>query len=317
MTTGKKIVFSLLITIISFSIFFVTALAGLFSFLETQFYQPNLTKSIEDNLIKISDNFEIYAQKYRTIFENFTLNASVKKSFLSAPSQEDIENRAKISGELLANHSGLEGIRIVDSAGKRIHYSTFKTDILKQTDKALSYKHYTQVEHFPYEKNHCVVSDTYKIVFDEELQRILFSFPFFDNYDMHKGTVIFYLAGYDFQRFLISEKLLNFRDKIYLVGISPQDISQENYGFVLGLPYSGYEILLPKIKSLWSNQKDGFDVIAETENDSWVAISKTSQNFVPVSWILKEGLFVFSDAVKLVLLICVFITMYLVINTQI
>ena len=134
MTTGKKIVFSLLITIISFSIFFVTALAGLFSFLETQFYQPNLTKSIEDNLIKISDNFEIYAQKYRTIFENFTLNASVKKSFLSAPSQEDIENRAKISGDLLANHSGLEGIRIVDSAGKRIDNVEIVVEITLEID---------------------------------------------------------------------------------------------------------------------------------------------------------------------------------------
>ena len=77
MTSGQRNAVSLLITIVLFAAFTVLAFSGLFSLIETRFYQPAKIQRIREQLDYFSDSYDAYINSNLQRLQEYTENKSV------------------------------------------------------------------------------------------------------------------------------------------------------------------------------------------------------------------------------------------------
>ena len=307
MSSGKKVAISLFITILIFSFFAVVSFTELFSTFETRFYQPAVISGIERHLKDVSlclDEYSINQAKY---FSHYVNLSCVKSASSYMQSEEDIKDREYYGKGIVEKYSGLQGIRIVDTKGKTIFFSTFPTDK----------KFYTELNELPYEtvKSNDGIENKSKarIIFDNSRERIIYSIPFYDNYDLYRGSALFYVSGTDFNNYLISKNILSISEKAKLVATVFSDSTEQSKGFVLGLPSVSSDAILGKIVDLWT--KDCFltQKILHSEDYNWFVASDNSGKTGIISLVFKDDILIFRDELKFLLLLCSFVTLYLLV----
>ena len=326
MTSGQKVAVSLLISVFIFAVFTVAAFSGLFSVMETRFYQPALVRGISERLGAASKTLDDYLNSTeKTFYDDFVQNEYVKKSFAFEQLSEDIKGREDASGALFSAVPSLTGIRIIESGGKRIHYSTIAQDILQRSEKLVSYRMYKDAGDLNYADIESSDSGTKgisvgagsaagqvggysRIICDPDRDRVLFSFPFYDSYSVYRGTIVFYTAASAFSRELVKLNLLAMTDNVIFTGTAERPV------FVLDFPNTGRNILQDILIKKFSGDVSFTEKIMETDkSDVWLLFSKKSASNIYVSRVYEENLFVFSDTVRILLLASVFITAYLII----
>ncbi|MEE0878477.1 MAG: hypothetical protein UH788_04305 [Treponemataceae bacterium] len=307
MSSAKKACISLLITILIFAIFAVLFFSRLFGSFETKFYQPAVIAGLEKHLKEVSACLDEYTMNQATKFQSFVNLPCVKNASSATQTEKDINDRDYYAKGIIDLYSGLQGIRIIDSQGKKIFYSSYKTDS----------SNYTESLELPYEniKSNKEIENRNKskIVFDNSKERIIYSFPFYDNYDIYRGSVIFYVAGSDFNHYLISKNILSLSEKATLVATVFSDSIEQSKGFVLGLPSVSSEAIISKIVELWSKDSFSTQKILHSEDYNWFVISDNSGKTGIISLVFKDDILFFSPELQVLLLLCAFITLYLVI----
>lgn len=297
--------------------------------METRFYQPALVRGISERLDAASKTLDDYLDSTeKTFYDDFVQNEYVKKSFAFEQLSEDIKGRENVSGALFSAVPSLTGIRIIESGGKRIHYSTIAQDILQRSEKLVSYRMYKDAGDLDYADIESSDSDAAsagtdgkaggqvagsadrhsRIICDPDRDRILFSFPFYDSYSVYRGTIVFYTAASAFSRELVKLNLLAMTDNVVFTGTAERPV------FVLDFPNTGRNILQDILIRKFSSDVSFTEKIMETDkSDVWLLFSKKSASNIYVSRLYEENLFVFSDTVRILLLASVFITAYLII----
>ncbi len=294
--------------------------------METRFYQPALVRGISERLDAASKTLDDYLNSSeKTFYDDFVQNEYVKKSFAFEQLSEDIKGREDASGALFSAVPSLTGIRIIESGGKRIHYSTIAQDILQRSEKLVSYRMYKDTGDLDYADIESSDSDAAsagtgdraggqvaggysRIICDPDRDRILFSFPFYDSYSVYRGTIVFYTAASAFSRELVKLNLLAMTDNVIFTGTAERPV------FVLDFPNTGRNILQDILIKKFSGDVSFTEKIMETDkSDVWLLFSKKSASNIYVSRLYEEKLFVFSDTVRILLLASVFITAYLII----
>ena len=307
MSSAKKACISLLITILIFAIFAVLFFSRLFGSFETKFYQPAVIAGLEKHLKEVSACLDEYTMNQATKFQSFVNLPCVKNASSATQTEKDINDRDYYAKGIIDLYSGLQGIRIIDSQGKKIFYSSYKTDS----------SNYTESLELPYEniKSNKEIENRNKskIVFDNSKERIIYSFPFYDNYDIYRGSVIFYVAGSDFNHYLISKNILSLSEKATLVATVFSDSIEQSKGFVLGLPSVSSEAIISKIVELWNKDSFSTQKILHSEDYNWFVISDNSGKTGIISLVFKDDILFFSPELQVLLLLCAFITLYLVI----
>ena len=352
MTSGQKTAVSLLISVVLFAAFVVAAFTGLFSVIDARFYEPGKISQIQKHLDTVSENFNEYIETLESRFgknENSFLKQTCVQSYIeNQPSDEVIRERSKLSGDLFSQTPGLLGMRLIDKNGSSVHFSTFSSDVLNRTSEIVSYKNYTDAitltgeKEIPFEK--ISSPDSYgtngvvcKTVFDGRDNRIILSFPYYDSYKAYRGTFVFYVNANDFNRVLLSKKIITFGDTGSLVsGLNFEEEKKETEyksGFVFGIPAVGKKIFEQEILSRWEkglfapekivykSSEDSFaiqeyDAAIEnkkSDNNYWVLVSSTKTDFGYIGGIYPDEMFAMPDAVKILLLICIFVTLFLVV----
>ena len=307
MSTGKKTGISLIITLLIFAIFAVFSFTRLFGTFETKFYQPAVISGMEKHLKEVSACLDEYTLNQASKFATYSNLYWVKNSSSYTQTEDDIQKREENAISLMEEISGLQGIRIIDSIGKKIIYSTFKNDT----------SNYTENLELPYEniKSNQEIENRNKgkIIFDNTKERIIYSFPFYDNYDIYRGSIVFYVAGSDFNNYLISKNILSFSEKATLVATVFSNSTEQSKGFVLGLPTVSAEAIISKIVDLWN--KDSFETqkVLHSEDYNWFVVSDNSGKTGIISLVFKDDILVFSSELKILLLLCAFITLYLIV----
>ena len=352
MTSGQKTAVSLLISVVLFAAFVVAAFTGLFSVIDARFYEPGKISQIQKHLDTVSENFNEYIETLESRFgknENSFLKQTCVQSYIeNQPSDEVVRERSKLSGDLFSQTPGLLGMRLIDKNGSSVHFSTFSSDVLNRTSEIVSFKNYTDAitltgeKEIPFEK--ISSPDSYgtngvvcKTVFDGRDNRIILSFPYYDSYKAYRGTFVFYVNANDFNRVLLSKKLITFGDTGSLVsGLNFEEEKKETEyksGFVFGIPAVGKKIFEQEILSRWEkglfapekivykSSEDSFaiqeyDAAIEnkkSDNNYWVLVSSTKTDFGYIGGIYPDEMFAMPDAVKILLLICIFVTLFLVV----
>ena len=302
MTSGQKVALSLLLTIILFAGFVVLAFSGVFQLIETRFYQPSLVHGIEKDLSSISEAYTEYINQLTQNFQNI-INSEYIKS-VSNPTQttQNIQGRSQLFSDIASKISGLSGYRVVDTNGKAIHYSTFDSDIFKQQSNAISYKNFDE-SNYPYEK---LALDG--IFFDKNQNQLIFSYPYINSYGTEQGRILFYVMVNDFNNFLVNKNILPINQPTILVETSKNGI----LGFIYGFPFANQDFFANAVLERWKQGLFGTNSILDTEVGNWIMISNNISSQFLVAKVEKESFFLFPESVKILLLVCIFISIYLI-----
>ncbi|MBP3710120.1 MAG: hypothetical protein J6I73_06960 [Treponema sp.] len=314
-------------TVVLFTCFAAASFAGLFSKIEARFYEPAKIAGIRKQLDAIAESSDGYITMLLDAFGigegAFITHRAIRSYALQSPDDSDVQERTQRTGELFATTPGLDGIRLIDYNGRNIHFSTYSTDIIRQTDMLRMYKNYDEVKtpqnetEFPFSVI-SVAADSvqYRITFDGNNNRMLFSFPFYDTYSVYRGTIIFYVNAQDLNRTLLTNNIIT-------VGESGTLLSDESGalgGFLFGMPSIGRNAIENKIVSAWQKDSTGPDKIIALEADAQqgdnsylVLLSSNSSQFMKIAGIYSDSVFILPHTMQLLLLVCAFITLLLII----
>lgn len=300
MKSGIKTAVSLLIAIFIFGALAVASSLGLFASVERQFYEPARLKVINEKLDSVADCSNEYIQNLLNIFGAEKDGFLSHESVLSFAGQNPSAEALRLFESLKENCAGLEGFRIVDSAGKRVFYSSFRSDYVIKTEKGVQRRIYSnyenlQTKHGKNELEYPLVSafenesdenleaenenagsaqDLPRIIFDGDEQRLIFSYKI---QTLDEKTVfcsaIFYVNPVDFANLLVENLVVSVNEPISLVSSA----DGKNGGFVFGLPNVGKNIFASEILKKWNQGVFGPDEIVAS------AASKIEGISVPVS----------------------------------
>jgi len=306
-TSGKKVALSLLISILIFSAFALLSFVELFSVFETKFYQPAVISNMKNRLKEVSSCLDEYAMNKAKAFSSFMEMSCIKNSAILVQHEEDILVRKYFTSNFILENPGLQGVRLIDSSGKKIYFSTFENDE-SEYNKLLELPYDTVKANKEIENRH-----KSKVIFDNSKERIIFSLPFYDNYDLYRGSGLFYVEGTAFNQYLISKNILSVTEQAKLVATVLSASEQQTKGFILGLPYSYSETLISKIIDLWNEQSFDTQKILHSEDYDWFVISDNSGKTGTISLVFNDDILLFSTNAKILLLVCIFITLFLII----
>ena len=300
MKSGIKTAVSLLIAIFIFGALAVASSLGLFASVERQFYEPARLKVINEKLDSVADCSNEYIQNLLNIFGAEKDGFLSHESVLSFAGQNPSAEALRLFESLKENCAGLEGFRIVDSAGKRVFYSSFRSDYVINTEKGVQRRIYSnyanlQTKHGKNELEYPLVSafenesdenlaaenenagsaqDLPRIIFDGDEQRLIFSYKIqtLDEKPVF-CSAIFYVNPVDFANLLVENHVVSVNEPISLVSSA----DGKNGGFVFGLPNVGKNIFASEILKKWNQGVFGPDEIVAS------AASKIEGISVPVS----------------------------------
>ncbi|MDR0589961.1 MAG: hypothetical protein LBG25_05400, partial [Spirochaetaceae bacterium] len=305
MTTSQKASLSLLIAVILSAVFTIAAYTGLFELVEARFYNPSIARALGNEITGDTEAIQIFLTELQSRFFLSLENEAVRRSFLPQQREEDIFERTRLFGLLMESQRGLQSVRFVDSGGIRIHYSTNPQDIRLQDQTSLTYRNYQDIPGFiPYDLVQVPDQGLPKLTVDDEGGRLIFSFPFYDLYHVHRGTALFSLSARIITERLVGLGRLKLGEDMALLPSPP--------GMVTGLPQGSGNILLPLIASVWD--EGIFTLTTLNSADSGVSLALlsdiTSQGF-HVGRVVDQDLFLFPPVMKIILLGSFFITAYL------
>lgn len=300
MKSGIKTAVSLLIAIFIFGALAVASSLGLFASVERQFYEPARLKVINEKLDSVADCSNEYIQNLLNIFSAEKDGFLSHESVLSFAGQNPSEEALRLFESLKENCAGLEAFRIVDSAGKRVFYSSFRNDYVIKTEKGVQRRIYSnyanlQTKHGKNELEYPLVSafenesdenlaaeneiaggaqDLPRIIFDGDEQRLIFSYKIqtLDEKPVF-CSAIFYVNPVDFANLLVENHVVSVNEPISLVSSA----DGKTGGFVFGLPNVGKNIFASEILKKWNQGVFGPDEIVAS------AASKIEGISVPVS----------------------------------
>lgn len=300
MKSGIKTAVSLLIAIFIFGALAVASSLGLFASVERQFYEPARLKVINEKLDSVADCSNEYIQNLLNIFGAEKDGFLSHESVLSFAGQNPSAEALRLFESLKENCAGLEGFRIVDSAGKRVFYSSFRSDYVIKTEKGVQRRIYSnyanlQTKHGKNELEYPLVSafknesdenlaaenenagsaqDLPHIIFDGDEQRLIFSYKIqtLDEKPVF-CSAIFYVNPVDFANLLVENHVVSVNEPISLVSSA----DGKTGGFVFGLPNVGKNIFASEILKKWNQGVFGPDEIVAS------AASKIEGISVPVS----------------------------------
>lgn len=308
MSTFLKPLSALLISVLIFAGLSFLADKELLNFIQTRFYNPSVVKSyvkenkidaqlVQDHIIELQDRFA------ETLKEQ-----AIRSSFLYNQSANDIYERSRIYGILLESISGLQSVQFIDTNGLRIHFSTSTRDIISQNRDSTSYRNYNEDPlALPYEIVSVPDGSLPKYIMDEQGERVIFAYPFFDSMDVYRGTALFNIGIRTLAERLIAEGRLKVSDDIAVVGEPP--------GILLGSPEVSKADIRKLASEVWQEgvqDRVTFDSQGSGTNYSLIsAKTNGSREGIFFGRLINDYLFSISEPMKLILNLSMFLTFFL------
>ena len=308
MRTSLKVLISLIISLAVFVGFFFLTSSGYDSFTETKIYQPAVIRSINENLLEIAAASERWHNENAEIFKKVLKEDGVKRVSLQEQISSDIDQRNTLVSNLISTLPGFMGFRIIDSQYQKIHFSTFAEDILSKSSSMISYKKYNDNNKLiPYQHIAVLDGEDIKITSNSVYDFFLYCFPFYDIYDVYRGTAVFYVEGTSLFYQLMAEKLISIGDGLTMISDEAHTIN--------GLLTGSQNITLPELQEIilndWERLPQNIRTISFEGKDNWVLITQKS-NLGYVGRLAEKHIFLFPAAVKYFLIFTAFITLFLI-----
>ena len=317
MTSGQKIAFSILAALALFAAFVLSFQSTLFKELETRFYTQAKIEENTGQLDIISESCDSYISEILSLVEKgenaWVKNASVRTFYVQNPSESDVNIRRRLTENLFAQIPALSGIRIVDKNGRNVHYSSFDdTDLLKQNGITKIYKNYNDITkdaaEIPFETLVKLTDETKSVLLcDQSKGRLILSVPFCWVDGIYSGMSLFYLNMHEVENALIARGVISIGQGITL-------FSDDDYkgGLILNLPYASRSEFKAPTLAYWKSSSRQLEKLLELPDGRfYVALSSNRIGKIRVSAVFTSDIFELSAEIRLLIYICVFITILL------
>ena len=321
MKSGLKTALSLLLTFIAFTVIAIASLSGLFSPIEKRFYEPAQVQQFRSELNEVASAGNQYFSSLLAAFgsdDGGFLNAESVLTFLSVSPSDEVLHRFAVLSEA---HRGLEGIRVVDASGRRVHFSSFRNDYRLDAGRRI-YSNYQDLKtlfgnpEIPFENLSCFSGEEthpYRIGIDGQNQRIVYSFPLENNGS--RFCVLFYVGTRGFINTLIEKKIISVNQDIPLV--SSADCMTG--GFVLGLENDIRGAADAELLKIWKNgqvdtdgiQTDGIQFVFDDRTVNYTVFTNRSTSAPFFSILFSSDSVLLPGYVKILILVSAFISVCL------
>jgi hypothetical protein len=306
MNLPQRIILSLILSVVFFAAFSLLAFTGLFDLVETRFYTPQLVKSLNGEVDRLSQTITALLEDLEDRFAETLENGAVKRSFLPNQAAEDILERSRLYGLLMSSLPGLRTVRFVDAGGSRIHFSTLDADVLAQNGSSLSYRSYRDGSGvLPYDEVATAEGRPPRLIFDSSGEQLIFSYPFSDSLDVYRGSALFTFSAQSLAERLTRQGQVKVGEDLALVD-SPR-------GFLLDAPAAGRENLKREAAAAW---REGiltlFNLDQEGTEPLTLISAKSGMGFF-VGRLAQENILVLPSILRLILLGSFFLTAFLLV----
>ena len=329
MTSGQKIAFSLLTALGLFAGFVLSLHTTLFKELETRFYTQAKIEENTGQLDKISESCDSYISEILTLVEKgdnaWIKNASVRSYYVQNPSESDVNARRRLTETLFSEIPALNGIRIVDKNGRNVHYSSFDdSDLLKQNGISKVYKNYNDIVkdtgEIDFETLGKITSETKSVLlYDESRARLILSVPFCWVDGIYSGLSLFYLSMHEVEKELIARDVISLGEGMTLFADD-----EYNGGFVFNLPYGNRSSFREPALNYWKTRSEAMargnenyqqpeKLLELPDGRFYVALSSNRIGKIRVSSVYTSDIFELSAELRLLIYICVFISILLIV----
>ena len=321
MKSGLKTALSLLLTFIAFTVIAIASLSGLFSPIEKRFYEPAQVQQFRSELNEVASAGNQYFSSLLAAFgsdDGGFLNDESVLTFLSVSPSDEVLHRLAVLSEA---HRGLEGIRVVDASGRRVHFSSFRNDYRLDAERRI-YSNYQELKtlfgtpEIPFENLSCFSGEEthpYRIGIDGQNQRIVYSFPLENNGS--RFCVLFYVGTRGFINTLIEKKIISVNQDIPLV--SSADCMTG--GFVLGLENDIRGAADAELLKIWKNgqvdtdgiQTDGIQFVFDDRTVNYTVFTDRGSSAPFFSILFSSDSVLLPGYVKILILVSAFISVCL------
>ncbi|MDY4468593.1 hypothetical protein [Treponema porcinum] len=310
-----------MLTFIAFTVIAIASLSGLFSPIEKRFYEPAQVQQFRSELNEVASAGNQYFSSLLAAFgsdDGGFLNAESVLTFLSVSPSDEVLHRFAVLSEA---HRGLEGIRVVDASGRRVHFSSFRNDYRLDAGRRI-YSNYQDLKtlfgnpEIPFENLSCFSGEEthpYRIGIDGQNQRIVYSFPLENNGS--RFCVLFYVGTRGFINTLIEKKIISVNQDIPLV--SSADCMTG--GFVLGLENDIRGAADAELLKIWKNgqvdtdgiQTDGIQFVFDDRTVNYTVFTDRSTSAPFFSILFRSDSVLLPGYVKILILVSAFISVCL------
>ncbi|GAB1432535.1 hypothetical protein MASR2M29_11600 [Spirochaetota bacterium] len=278
---------------------------SVFNSIEVKFFNEKVRRSVEKDMDMLSLSIDNYHKNNEERFLKILDEDSLRKSFLPNMSAQDVFSRTKAIGLLQESTPGLTTVRIIDSNGTRIHYSTLPSDILRSENQKIIYRNYDDASDEPYSEI-MAVDGRDALIKPLSRQRVFaYSFPFVDNFDVYRGSIVFYVSFSGLLSNLIENGLITLGDDIVTVG---------QKGILFGSPSWAGKDFINHIDELWliGPNAEPFSIGATEASDNFVLFSRSGMAGF-VGRLIPSGWFKMPSAFQWLLTVTFFASIFLLI----
>ena len=318
MTSGQKISFSMLVSMLLFALFVVEANLKLFSTLETRFYsQAKIAEKIHQ-LDQTSGDLDSYISDLLSLLGDYAQKPEVFSYHEHNPSEKAVTARRNVTENLFKQVPSLSGIRIIDVNGRNVHYSSFdESDVLKQNGLTKIYKNYNDIIKDSDEIDFSVLKtengEKSKLFLDAQRNRLIISQPFFWFEKYQGGNILFYFDFISLRQTFVDMNIFSYTEEFRI-------FSDSDYkgGIVLGLPKAYEKEFKNPILENWAENKSYSDkqypkiILSSIDENYWTLLTSAKSKYFKVSGVWPKSSFELSRDLIWLVYICVFITIFLV-----
>jgi hypothetical protein len=133
MKTVQKVLVSLLVATVIFTGFAIAAYSGLFSVIDTRFYNQRVRSNTQALLEESRQVIDDYARTLQQEIGALASSPALTNVFLVNQSRQDIEEQNRLIGSLLESRPEIDFIRVVDNEQGRLWYSSLEDDIRRRS----------------------------------------------------------------------------------------------------------------------------------------------------------------------------------------
>jgi hypothetical protein len=308
LTSAQKFSLSLLIAVVAFAGFVFLAYSGLFSYIETTFFNRRVDENVKLELNTAVDVIENYHSKNLARLEAIISSDYIANIYQVNQSRTDIFERENSFGKLKEEIPELTEIRFFDQLGEKLHYSSVDRDIKKRTEFSISYKPIKDLElDFIIEDFLLSEGSQNSMMLDNESKSFIYQFPIIDVFGVFKGTGLFKITSLGMKEILLQAGVIDTSEALTFINSTGLLISsQEKYD----------DTIVQEITRLWTQTPEVYAEKLKIENDSGVKkilFSKRTDMFGVIGLLVQEDRYGIKQDMRFILLGTVFLTIFLLI----
>ncbi len=296
MSGGKRVLTTFIIALLISAVFALAARFGLLSVIESNFYKPMAYRQLEERNDLLSETVGKYIDTQDALFTLFAANPEIRIITQKEQDEVVVKSRANLAADLLTETPGLEGLRVIGENGKTIYYSTFPQDFAaRKADEPASYRNYPKND-IPFESIAASEETKSRILNDSDSNRLIFSYPFYDNEMAFIGTIAFYVDAPSMLRYFIPTDRLSAQSGIFLWSAPKDGI----HGFVFSVPEGLENVCKNTAVNSWnSNQRIASFEDTETAGNraKYLLVSAENKNGF-VSTVFKEDILYMPERIR-------------------